>query len=279
MALQFAAVGDESGIHAGAPYCVVSGYSASAREWLAFEPRWRTVLKDAGVEWFHAKQFFGRDKRGRRLGPYAKWLDNDARRFLEKLAGVINQRRVTPIGVAIDVAAFNALTEGERRFLTGGLWTAPPDLSRGRWTQNTGAPTKPYYLALQVFFVQAAQHSPKDAQINFLFDRQNVLQAQAINMFNQTVERGLAVDGQKKDLRWIAYGSSREEPSLQAADLRTHAWYGTLAYGGLLGWERAYAMDLLTKKSKVIGICNAEFMEHLLGELPVDVRDKLRELA
>jgi len=278
MALQFAAAGDESGIHTGAPYCLVCGYSGSAKEWLAFEPRWQAALHDAGVEWFHSKQFFGRDKRGRRLGPYAKWLASDAERFLEKLALTINERRLTPIGVAIDVEAFNALTLGERRFLTGGLWAAPPDLSRGRWTHNTGAPTKPYYLALQSFFVQAARHTPKDAQINILLDRQNVLQAQAINMFNLTVERGLAVDGQKKDLRWIAFGSSREEPALQAADLRTHTWYANLVHGESLDSERDYAMHLLTKKDKFIGICNAEYMEGILGALPDDVRNKLRGL-
>jgi len=275
------AVGDESGIQAGAPYCLISGYIGSAKEWLAFEPQWEAVLKGAGVQWFHARQFFGRGNDGRRLGPYGAWTDDDARVFLSKLAGVINQRRLRPIGVAVDTGAFNALTEGERRWLTGGLWAArPDDLSRGRWTQNTGAPTKPYYLAFQFFLVQAAQSSVKDAQISFLFDRQNVLQAQAINMFQQTVERGLIkIEGYEKYLRWIAYGNSPDEPSLQAADLHTHAWYGTLARGPDLEWERSYAMDLLTKKRTVMGICNADYLEQLLTRLPADVRKRLRQLA
>ena len=281
MVLQLFAVGDESGIQAGAPYCLISGYIGSAKEWLAFGPQWEAVLKDAGVEWFHARQFLGRDNHGRRLGPYAAWTDDEARVFLKKLADVINQRRLNPIGVAVDTGAFNALTQGERRWLTGGLWAArPDDLSRGRWTHNTGAPTKPYYLAFQFFLVQAAQNAAKDAQINFLFDRQNVLQAQAINMFQQTVERGLIkIEGYEKYLRWIAYGNSPDEPSLQAADLHTHAWYGALAYADDLACERSYAMDLLTKKRKVMGICNAEYMEQLLERLPADVRNRLRELA
>ena len=284
MALQFFAVGDESGIQDGAPYCLVCGYSGSAKEWDAFEPQWQSVLDDAGVERFHATEFFGRDRRGRRLGPYANWTDDDAARFLERLAGAINQRRLRPIGVAVDVAAFNGLTEGERRFLTGGFWMTR-NRSEGRWIRSTGAPNKPYYLAFQYFLQQAARHSPKDAQINFLFDRQDVLEAHAVKVFKEIAERGLIIDGDKKNLRRLAFGSSRDDPALQAADLRVNTWYGTLTRENTveaMGWERVHAMNLLTKKKKssLMGVMTKEVLDKMLsGYLPNEVRKTLQDLA
>ena len=99
-------------------------------------------------------------------------------------------------------------------------------------------------------------------------------------MFQQTVARGLVtIHGVEKQLRWIAYGNSPEEPSLQAADLHTHCWYSTLAKGEGLDLERSYAMDLLTKKRNVMGVCNSEYLGQLISKLPPQVQARLKELA
>jgi len=51
---------DESGIHQGAPVCIVAGYLASPTEWESLDKPWVEALRKANVSYFHAAEFFNR---------------------------------------------------------------------------------------------------------------------------------------------------------------------------------------------------------------------------
>jgi len=63
---------DESGIHDGAPVCLVGGFYGTQAAWRRFETQWNHILSHypelVGIG--HAKAFFARDK-GKRVGEYA----------------------------------------------------------------------------------------------------------------------------------------------------------------------------------------------------------------
>jgi hypothetical protein len=63
---------DESGIHEGAPVCIVGGYYGTQAAWRKFETQWNAILFDypeLSSKGFHAKVFFARDK-GNRVQEY-----------------------------------------------------------------------------------------------------------------------------------------------------------------------------------------------------------------
>lgn len=256
---------DESGIHDTAPYCVLAGYIGSPRQWIIFEKKWSELLDEYGLSEFHAKRFFARDNEGKRVSPFHGWSDFEARQFLARLVAMINERRLYPIVGVVDVAAFNTLSVGERRFLTGGNI-----LKSGKWDTH-GAPTKPYYLAFQFFIVEAMQRAVKGKTVHFIFDRQNVLQSRAGETFYEiikVIERGESLVNVSADLGNIAFRNSAHEEGLQAADLLTHGWYSYLTRRDTMSDERMDAMDMLSQKRESIRMLDAGAMQTLLGKLP-----------
>lgn len=270
---------DESGVHGNASYCLVTGYVGTPQHWGRFERQWKEILARYSVSDFHAKRFFARDERGGRLDCYKGWPAEKALSFLDNLLFCVDQRRLSPIGGAVQVPSFDALTYGERRFLTGGNFTAD-----GRWL-TSGAPSKPYYLALEHLLVEALNRASEDTTIHFLFDRQEVLGARAVQTFNEIVGRAPArstsyctqpLVGVEK-LGRLAFGKCSKEPCLQAADLLTHSWYSYLSRGAEgLSDERRYAMNQLTRKRQDIRIYNTEGFELVLSKLPSEVRAALQ---
>ncbi len=270
---------DESGVHGNPSHCLVIGYIGTPRHWNRLERQWKKILAQYSVSDFHAKRFFARDKRGGRLDYYKGWSAEKAMSFLNDLLFCIDQCRLFPIGGAVDVPSFDALTYGERRFLTGGNFTADR-----RWL-TSGAPSKPYYVALEHLIVEALNRASQDTTIHFLFDRQEVLGARAVQTFNEIVGRAPArsasyyaepLIGVEK-LGHLSFGERPKEPSLQAADLLTHSWYGLLSRGEKrMSDERLYAMMGLTRKRQDIRIYNTEGFEIVLSKLPSEVRAALQ---
>ena len=161
--MEYFSYADESGIQASAPYCLLVGFVGSPRQWRTIESTWLNVLKRFGIKEFHAKEFFGRDQQGKRVGSYRRWGDIRANMFLNKLLSAAKQRRLLAVGGAVDVHAFNQLSHNERRLFTGGYLR-----KTGKW-YSSGAPSKPYYLAMQLLIVQALQGIAPDAEVHFVF--------------------------------------------------------------------------------------------------------------
>ena len=142
------ACADESGTHGNAKYCVISGYLASPRQWKLFEAQWRAVIGKYPITDFHSKDFFGRQKT-QGHGQFDGWPNEQANQLIGELAEVIHQRRLKPVGGAIDIAAFNSFAKGERAFMT------MADVSGLGKLATSGAPTRPYQLAFVTFMTEA----------------------------------------------------------------------------------------------------------------------------
>jgi hypothetical protein len=263
---------DESGIQGGAPYCIISGYIASPRQWLSFEAAWQRVLAEFDVPYFHSKEFFNRSQGH---GVYKHLSSAEAMRFLRALLATMQTHRLSPIGGAVDVQAFDALTLGERRFLTGGNFT-----ESGRWL-SSGAPSKPYYLGLQHFVVEALMVAKPHTKVHLVFDRQHVLSARAVQTLQEIVSLPPESPWREThhlDLSRISsmqFANSTEEPALQLADLHTHAWYSYFSRGAL-GIEREVAMKEVSKKRNGMRMNNAEGFNILLARIPPDLRQRLQ---
>jgi hypothetical protein len=99
---------DESGIHDGAPACVIAGYFGGKGQWKKFDALWRKTLKGANLslEDFHANKLV------RSMGKYGDTLS--------RLADTIAQcSKIHPVSTGVIVADFESFSLPQRKFLTG----------------------------------------------------------------------------------------------------------------------------------------------------------------
>src|ERR1017187_3547149 len=76
---------DESGIDHASEFCILAGYVGGVGQWRRFERNWKKILARYKVNEFHAKRFFQRDNRGKRLDEYVSWTDEKADAFIREL--------------------------------------------------------------------------------------------------------------------------------------------------------------------------------------------------
>ena len=213
---------DESGIHDDALKCVVAGWVAAAPEWQLFEDKWARASDSID---FHAKEFFGRDDSGRRLGPYASWTDDRALRYMNGLIEALSLPVLRPTGAVVHVDAFRALTLDERRWLTGGA------KRRGahKW-HNQGSPNRPYYLGFMDCLEGATNYvQHPHTKVNFFFDQQSVLAPHALRFYQ--LARAHLRDPMTPKMGDIAFKGKAGIGALQAADLLAHVLYRMEATG------------------------------------------------
>jgi hypothetical protein len=207
---------DESGIHEGAAICAVAGWVGSARNWCLFEARWAKATD--GID-FHSKEFFARDKSGRRVGAYKQFSDEDARQYLLGLLDAIERSDIRAVGAVIDVPAFQNLSLAERKWLTGATWNK----ARQRFT-SSGSPDKPYYLGFIECLESAALSVKKHGMlVDFVFDQQNVLAPWALMFFTRTKDQDPSHMARK--LGDAIFKSKAGVGALQAADMLASALY------------------------------------------------------
>jgi hypothetical protein len=201
---------DESGIDHESDFCILAGYVGGIGKWKRFERTWRTTLKLYGVKEFHAKRFFQRDSRGQRLDEYTNWTDKKADDFIRELINCIISVKVYPVSCSVVKAAWNRLTYGERRYLTGGIFDA------GKFT-TSGAPSKAYFVPFQFCIYMATDFCGRGQKVHFAFDLNKDLHGYSREVFKLL-----------KQLPGLSWGPKLGEPSwptsfeavqLQAADL------------------------------------------------------------
>ncbi len=154
---------DESGIHHESAFCILAGYVGGVGQWKRFERTWRKILAKYKVEEFHAKRFFQRDKRGQRLDEYADWTDAKADDFIRELINCILSVKVYPVSCSVVKAAWNQLSYGERRYLTGGIFDADE-------FTTSGAPSKAYFVSFQFCIYMATDFCGRGQKVHFAFD-------------------------------------------------------------------------------------------------------------
>jgi len=276
--LEYFVFSDESGIHGqDARHCLVTGYIGTPKQWELLNAAWHKTLDKYQVSRFHAWEFFARDKRGLRVGPYKGWSDVTGQRFLLRLCGIINKRGLKVLGAGVDTQAFNRLTRGERQHLTGGFYYIP----HGKFLRS-GAPTKPYYLALQQLVLEAFQQSADGSIIHFILDRQKLLGARARELIKdmELVASNVSqsVLGDRK-VGLIGHRSSAGFPPLQAADLHVNSWYGFYQRGAdNMSNDRILAMNELALKRPAIKTFHESAIEAELAKIPAEIRERLKRL-
>jgi Protein of unknown function (DUF3800) len=191
---------DESGIHDGAPVCVIAGYFGGKGQWKKFELLWRKTLKAAKMQLadFHAKNLI-------------KSRANEG--LLRDLATAIGEYKVHPVSVAVIVDDFNSFSLGQRRFLTGGQW------KNGKFV-TSGSPSKPYFLPFQHCVSRVAEYVPVGGKAHFSFGLDRSFAGYAVELF------GSIKDGPSRELLSEPdFPPAKETPQLQAADLLVHLTY------------------------------------------------------
>ncbi|MCA9469307.1 MAG: DUF3800 domain-containing protein [Nitrospira sp.] len=262
---------DESGIHENASHCIVAGFVGSEQEWNKFEARWQTA---SGGVVFHGNEFFSRKPDGERTKTYKGWSDLKAEAYLTGLVKAITSTRLTPVGAVVDVRAFMAFTERERRYLTGAVYKH----DRGKFI-TTGVPGKPYFMAL-MHCISAATHCIRRSglKVNFVFDRQDQYQGNAIQLFQRACEEAQPEQFRKR-LGEIAFRDKSNMGALQAADLLTHACYRRTK----LEVGQNSELDFITKNispmsRKQIAIYDEASLSDLLSKMPEHIRQSWKDL-
>lgn len=249
---------DDSGTHGDSPFCVVAGYRGSQNQWKDFCSRWTT--DDCHTE-LHATEFFRRNERGQRISLYAGWDKVKAREYLDCRLDAINRTNIFPVGAMIDVGAFRALNEDERRYLTGGKWRSE------KW-RISGAPTKPYFLPFQDVIIQGVEavKRPRD-RAHFYFDTNKQLSSFGRELYAQ-VRNGCEDAGFVSRMGDLTFASPSENPGLQAADLFAYCWYHFRLHGHSTKPEVQMVMNVLTKKGDELNYFSKAAMDKLLGKIP-----------
>lgn len=254
---------DESGIHDGAKLCVVAGFIGTVKQWARFDELWGPSSSTP----FHAKEFFARAPNGQRIGRYVGWSDARAQVYFDRILRAIEKPRLLPIGSALDVAAFKALTEEDRHRLTGGEW--------GRHKiRLSGAPTKPYYLPFQDAIAWSLNEAERrgDFFVYFTFDEQHQLEKHAINVYNRIKEasRTMMPDSARR-MAGIAYESDEFNIGLQAADLLCYAWGKFATIGDAMHADLHRVFQVLKRKPSgdELHYFSREVMEKLLSRAPM----------
>ena len=164
----FSAYFDESGIDHASEFCILAGYVGGVGQWRRFERNWKKILARYKVNEFHAKRFFQRDNRGKRLDEYVSWTDEKADAFIRELIHCIISVKVYPLSCSLVKADWNKLGYGERRYLTGGTFNA------GKFT-TSGAPSKAYFVPYSFCIYMATDFCGRGQKVHFAFDLNNDL--------------------------------------------------------------------------------------------------------
>ena len=214
---------DESGIHRGAPVCVVAGFYGAQDSWRPFEKEWTQILDLNGLRehGFRAKDFFDRVS-GKRVGVYRDWCDKQATEFIEALVEVIVRNEIFPIGYAVVVEDFLAMPLVSRRWLTGAKFRRPD----GKYISG-GCPSKSYYLPFQFSVLRAAQLSgaSPEEKIHFFAGIDRAVHKYASELYRFLLQDERLDDSLRSLLGTIAYPRSKNTPGIQAADLLAYRIY------------------------------------------------------
>lgn len=215
---------DESGIHDGAPVCLVGGYYGTQAAWRKFEVQWNAILADypeLASKGFHAKVFFARDK-GNRVQEYSGWSDDKARRFLDRLVQCIIRNRIFPIGYGVIVADFLDLSLHLRQWLTGARFNKLDGSA-----ETEGCPDKAYYVPFQFCVLKSAKISNANStdKIHFFVGTDRTLHDYASALFDYVLIDDRLDESLRSKLGTLVNPRAKDTPGLQAADLLVYRMY------------------------------------------------------
>ena len=104
---------DESGSEDPHGYFGVAGFVGSDDQWRVFDWMWKEALKTTGASYLHMREF------AHSVDAFTEWKDDNVRRE-QLMAGVVAavlESELIPVGSAMRVGDFNALTDKQRERL------------------------------------------------------------------------------------------------------------------------------------------------------------------
>jgi hypothetical protein len=207
---------DESGIRGGALVCIVAGYFGKKGPWRKFAAEWRATLGDKNfnvpLEEFHAKDLI------KRRGFFQTWNDERHQDFLRALGGAVAGCRIHPVCYGLIVGDFFKFSLDERRFLTGGTWSA----TKQRFL-SSGCPSKPYFLAFTECLKTVVSHTPMAERAHFFFGVDRPVAEYATRLFRYLKLRSKIISTNRFGM--IGFPLASETPHLQVADLFSYLSY------------------------------------------------------
>lgn len=214
---------DESGIHKKARVCVVAGFYANQVIWRKFEGQWNSIINDYPeiIETgFHAKRFFARAD-GKRVSPYTNWPDEKADKFLNRLVQCVMRNPVSPIAFGVVVQDFLALSEIDRKWLTGAQFSL-----QGK-PITSGCSTKSYYLPFQFCIFKSAQMSSAAEidKIHVFVGLDRTFHAYAADLYKNLQTDPRLPESLVSLLGTLSNPLAKDTPGLQAADLLAYQFY------------------------------------------------------
>jgi hypothetical protein len=202
---------DESGIHDGAPVCVIAGYFGGRGQLKRMEDEWRKALSDFDVplEEFHAKDIFPKVK-----GFFREkgWDIETRNRFLARLAHVVSAyKKISAVSSSVVVQDFEALSLPQRRFFTGARLD-----DRGKLV-TTGSPNRPYFLPFLNCVRRVTSYAPEGGmakgKAHFFFGLDRPFAGYATALYRDIGENWQSTTWRHK-LGNIAFPLAKETPQL-----------------------------------------------------------------
>lgn len=207
--LELTVYADESGIHdkhglsAGSEVTAIAGYITTKHNWGIVVRRWKTALREYGVDVFHMSEYW------REEPPYDKWSEAKQKRFLKTLIRIVRDNTWFAIGAMVPTKDWDE--------------TLPNDIKGGGLGGKLSF-DHPYHFCFQMFFArfmdlltsEIDKRFPKRKEtVAFVFDQQREFEEVASAGFHIIKD---VVDPENR-LTSLTFGDKKQHIPLQAADL------------------------------------------------------------
>lgn len=203
----FEAYLDETGIHDGAPFCVIAGYFGGPGQFRKFSKSWHGALSafEVPLAQFHALDFM----KGRKF--FYGWDAAKRDGLADALAAAVIRYKLYPVSVGLVVDDFKGLTLMQRRFFTGAT------VLDGRLV-TSGCPNKPCFAPFQHCIKQVVSYAAVGGNADFFFGTDRPFAKYAETLY-RAIKGSRQPDETRCRLGKIDFPLAKETPALQAADL------------------------------------------------------------
>jgi hypothetical protein len=261
---------DESGIHDGAPACVVAGYFGGRGQWRKTERDWRRVLNKfhVPVPEFHAVNLVKRRKF------FHGWSSDESLELQLALAEVVTQYKVYPVAKCVLTPDYKRMTQAEQKFLTGA--TLRPD---GHIRQH-GNVSQPYFAPFQQVIRTVLGHTTLGGKAHFFFGIDEASQGYARSLFEEL--KNNPDHDYSERMGTIAFPQAKDTPAMQVADLLSYLTYQQMLEG-------ARTMNLRTvppvmralisrrREARDLSFQDENLLRQTIRMIPIEQRGELLE--
>jgi hypothetical protein len=212
---------DESGVN-DPQALAIAGYFGPDTQLDRLAREWESVLAEYGMQdcGFHAREFYNPAPSSQ----VYNWSQAKRQQFIDELLKVVEDRRIWLFATGVDVDAFNRLTEGERRLLTGGVFIGPS----GKWKSLSGKPSAPYFVALRSILETIAVRTVRGQKCYQILHWQEQYEGYAYQYYEWMTGPKSPMSLKYDVSRFghpLVFGKTSQYLQLQAADLAAYHIY------------------------------------------------------